>query len=578
MWTIFLFVAVTIAEAGITACTQKSISVRSVKTSLAGTERSQPIFRENARKAGIDFTHDNGATGKDRFIEFAPGGCAFFDFDNDGFLDILLIQSGSSEQLVVTRNNKITPRPLCALYRNRGDGTFADVTKGSGLDRDLGYLIGVAVCDYDNDGEPDLFLTGYRKNFLFHQSPERPGIFEDVTAKMHLDKLHGAGFATSAAFGDYNNDGKPDLYVCYYSDWVWGKDGGSYSQTLHNPETHRLYRNDGAHFTDVSETSGITHAKGRGLAVGFLDFDGDGWQDIFVANDQTPQMLWRNNHHGGFDETAKLAGCAYSAGGQLMAGMCVAISHYDHGILPSIFVTNRVGSPNTLFRNIGESTFHDASVEASVPAYSSFSFGAEFLDYDADGNDDLIVANGMVNDRNQKESYGSRPAQAKNLYRNIGDGRFQEITSSNAMGELSTQTISRGLAIGDYDNDGRVDCLISNQNAPIQLFHNNDNSHHHAVIFKTIGVKSTRDGLHARFTLTTEKATQIQSVRAGSSYLSASDRRVFFGLGDASRIDSVEIDWPSGIHERLTDLAPDHIYTVTEGKGVTNNRPFSQRR
>ncbi|HLK55997.1 MAG TPA: VCBS repeat-containing protein, partial [Chthonomonadaceae bacterium] len=264
-------------------------------------------------------------------MEFSPAGCALFDYDNDGYLDILLLQSGPS-------GPSLAQRPHCALYRNNRDGTFTDVTAGSGLDTDLGYIQGVAVGDYDNDGCDDLFLTAYGGNHLFHNE-HGTGKFTDVTHRMGLDKVHSAGYATSAAFGDYDNDGKLDLYVCYYAAWTLEKDKLCLNESklrdycspeLYPPDTHRLYHNDGDHFTDVSEKAGITKSRGRGLAVAFVDYDGDGRQDIFVANDLTPNMLWHNNGDGTFTDRAAQAGVAYGDEGALMAGMGVAVADYDH--------------------------------------------------------------------------------------------------------------------------------------------------------------------------------------------------------------------------------------------------------
>lgn len=282
------------------------------------------LFEEVAEKANVHFKLDNGFNNKFYFIESTPAGCALFDFDNDGYLDALLLQSGSSRS-----PDKVKNRPHSALYHNRGDGTFQEVTQGSGLDKDLGYAHGVAIGDYDNDGYSDLFITAYGANHLFHNE-NGTGKFRDVTQQMGLSKVHSAGFATSAAFGDYNNDGKLDLYVCYYSTWNWSNDkpcadakGNSdyCSPEIYKPDTHRLYRNDGDHFSDVSDESGISKSEGRGLAVAFIDYDGDGKQDIFVANDMSPNMLWHNLGNGMFEEVAALAGCAYNADGVVMAGM-----------------------------------------------------------------------------------------------------------------------------------------------------------------------------------------------------------------------------------------------------------------
>ncbi len=525
------------------------------------------VFEECAEKRGIHFTLSNGQRGKNRFVEFSSGGCALFDYDNDGWLDILLIQAGSSEPYTTVKN-----RLHCALYHNNGDGTFKEVTNGSGLDIDLGYAEGVAIGDYDNDGYDDIFITSFQKNYLFH-SEHGSGKFTDVTHVMGLDKPHSTGYATSAAFGDYDNDGKLDLYICYYADWTWGKDGGQYTN-LHNPDTHMLYHNDGSYFTDVSERAGISKVKGRGLAVGFLDYDGDGRQDIFVANDRTPNMLWHNNGDGTFTDSAQKAGCAFSRGGQLMGAMCAAIADYNHSGFESIYVTNTSGSPNTLFKNMGNGLFEDAT--SSMSSFSEFkrhfSFGGEFLDYDADGWDDLVLANGLVGDEILVRNAGGTPAQTKQLFHNQQDGQFQEIKGS-ALGPLNIPGISRGLAVGDFDNDGRLDVLVNNQNSPAQLFRNIDPSNNHWISFKTVGTKSNRDGLHTKFTISYGAAKQSATVRSGSSYMSVSDRRVYFGLGKSDKIDQVEIKWPSGTVDILRSIKPDTSYIVKEGSGITGSLP-----
>jgi len=536
------------------------------------------LFSDVAARAGIRFTHSNGAAGSFRFIEFSPAGCAFLDYDNDGWLDVLLLQSGSSEP-----NGQGPPRPHCALYHNNRDGTFTDVTAGSGLDRDLGYAQGMAVGDIDNDGFDDLFITSYGHNFLFHNE-HGSGKFTDITAKWGLDRPHSTGYATSAAFGDYDNDGTLDLYVCYYAPWTPALDRPCYNERklrdycapdLYQPDTHRLYHNEGDHFKDVSAEAGIDRAKGRGLAVAFIDTEGNGRQDIFVANDLSPNMLWHNNGNGTFTEIAKRANCAYSDEGALMAGMGVAVADYNHSGNESLFVTNFSGMPNTLYKNIGEGIFENESMMSglALPHMKFLAFGCEFLDYDADGWPDLIVTNGSVYLHADTRLDGATTAERKQLFHNAGNGTFTEVTDSGQLGDLSVPLVGRGLAVGDFDNDGRLDVLCNNQNGPAQLFRNQDRSPHHWVSFKTIGTKSNRDGLHTRFTLAAGGMRLTATVRAGSSYLSVSDRRVYFGLGSSTKIDRVDIRWPSGTREVLRDVAPDASYVVTEGKGITTRLP-----
>lgn len=536
-----------------------------------------------AERAGIHFTHSNGATGKYYFIEQMSAGCAFFDYDNDGYLDILLIQSGSSEP-----PNTVTNRPHCALYHNNGDGTFTDVTAGSGLDKDLGYGHGVAVGDYDNDGYEDLFITAYGGNHLFHNE-KGTGKFTDVTAKMGLNKIHSTGYATSAAFGDYDNDGKLDLYVCYYCPWTWAlnkkcsspnKLPDYCSPELYETETHQLFHNEGSRFVDVSAKAGITKAQGRGLAVAFVDYDEDGRPDIFVANDISVNMLWHNNGNGTFTDVALSAGVARNESGRRMAAMGIGIADYDHSGHASLFVTDFSDAPNTLFKNTGGGLFTDVSAEAGVgPAHLPYlSFGCEFLDYDADGWADLITANGHVTVHVHDQYPNVEYKEPDQLFHNEGNGAFREIKEPGLLGELATPGVSRGLATGDFDNDGRLDVLILRQNDPVLLLHNQDRSGNHWVSFKTVGVKSNRDGIHTRFTLMANGIRQTATVRGGSSYLSSSDRRVYFGLGKATKIDRVEIHWPSGTHEVMTDVPIDAIHILTEGKGLIEQQAKARAR
>ena len=454
------------------------------------------------------------------------------------------------------------------------------MTAGSGLDRDLGYGQGVAVGDYDNDGYDDLYITGYGGNHLFHNEHGN-GKFTDVTDAMGLGGVHSTGYATSAAFGDYDNDGKLDLYVCYYGPWTFADDRACHdtqgnrdycAPEVYPPDTHVLYHNEGRRFVDVSEKAGIRAVKGRGLAVAFLDYDEDGRQDIFVANDISGNMLWHNERNGTFTEKGTEVGCRYGAGGSLMAGMGVALADYDHSGHESLFVSNFEALPNMLFRNSGQGFLDDATVASGVGAVHLpfLSFGCEFLDYDADGWPDLLIANGHV------QLKGKPPEamrQRKQLLHNEGGGRFREIADPAILGEMNTPTVARGLAVGDYDNDGRVDSLFSNQNGPPQLFRNLDRNGNHWVSFKTVGTKSNRDGLHAWFFLTADGQRRIATVRAGSSYLSVSDRRVYFGLGAATLAEKVEVVWPSGTRDVLTDVEADRSYVVTEGRGITGRLP-----
>jgi len=570
LWRVSVaLLSVVVAAAG---CHDRQPSV-STATSTSAPAAGPALFHDAAASAGVDFVQTNGAVGKFLYIEETGGGCAFIDYDADGYLDVLLVQSG--------RSSPADPVPVkfpyCALYHNNGNGTFTDVTKGSGFDVDLGYGQGVAVGDVDNDGYDDVYITGYNGNHLLHNE-HGSGKFTDVTVKAGVGDIdQGPRYSTGAAFGDYDSDGRLDLYVNHYSPWTPAKNipckTGHGELEYCTPdvldtESPRLYHNNGdGTFTDVSKQSGIGGAKGHGLGVVWLDYDGDGREDIFVTNDLTPSFLWHNEGGGKFKNVADRLGCAYDENGKNMAGMGIGIGDYNNSGRESLFVTNFSEEPNTLFQLQPGAFYTDASMAANVavPHMKFLAFGCDFMDYDADGWKDLIVANGHVQVHIADNSEGITYAERKQLFHNDGNGHYTEITDN--LGDLSTPVVSRGLASGDYDNDGRLDVLVNNQNGKAQLYHNDDKSGNHWVSFKTIGVKSNRDGYGAKLTATCGDQRYYSEVHGSSSYLSHSDSRVYFGLGKADKVDSLAIRWPSGKTELLKNVAVDRSYVLTEGKG-----------
>ncbi|BCM90967.1 hypothetical protein IAD21_02830 [Abditibacteriota bacterium] len=531
--------------------------------------QSAAFFKDIAEKSGVKFIHVLGNAGKYYYIESTPSGCAFLDYNNDGYQDIFLVQSGSSAPATT-----VLTRPFGALFLNQGDGTFKDVTSESGLDKNLGYGQGVAVGDYDNDGFDDLLVTAYGGNHLFHNL-HGSGKFQDVTQSMGLGGLHDTGFATSAAWGDYDNDGKLDLYICYYSHWSYALDKPCYvgntklrdycPPTVYPAVTHQLFHNTGQRFVDVSQQSGIAKVIGRGLSAAFLDYNGDRKQDIFVANDQTSCMLWRNNGNGTFTDVAEKVGCAYDGQGQLLAGMGIAMADYDHSGHQSLYISNFSSRANILYKNDGN-YFMDVTDEAGLgfSHLKLLSFGCAFLDYDADGWPDLLTNNGHVQMQAGKREAGVPLKMRKQLLHNQGNGTFKEVNDASVLGDLNVPVIGRGLATGDYDNDGRVDVLAMSQNGPVQLFHNLVPRTHHWVSIQTIGTVSNRDGIGARLEIVAGGARQVAMVSGGSSYLSSSDKRVYFGLGKAARIDRISINWPSGTKKTWRALSPDKFYIIKE--------------
>lgn len=569
--TLFSLILVSI---NLTGCVSQQSST--VETKPKTDSVASALFEDVATSAGLNFKHILGGKGKFYFIESTPAGCAFLDYDNDGYQDIFLVQSGSA-----ARPETVRTRPSCALFRNRGNGTFEDVTRGSGLDKDLGYGQGVAIGDYDNDGFDDIFVTAYGGNHLFRNTGKDG--FQDVTRSEGLDKLHDTGFATSAVWGDYDNDGKIDLYVCYYSHWNHALDKPCYddrtksqdycSPTRYPAVSHQLYHNTGNGFEDVSKKSGISKVVGRGLAAAFIDYNEDGKQDIFVANDQNPSMLWRNNGNGTFTDVADQMGCAYDGQGQLLAGMGVAVADYNRSGRESLYVSNFANRANILFKNQSK-FFSDATQEAGLGfSHLKFlSFGCEFFDYDADGWPDLLTNNGHVQVQANKREAGVPLKMRKQLLHNKGNGAFEEITDPAQLGDLTTPVVGRGLATGDFDNDGRVDVLAMSQDGPVQLFRNRLRNTNHWISLQTSGTKSNRDGIGTRIEIEAGGAKQTATVRGGSSYLSSSDRRVYFGLGKATKIERLTLIWPSGTRQTWRNILPDKFYVVSESKAITARR------
>jgi enediyne biosynthesis protein E4 len=514
---------------------------------------------------GIDFTLQNSPTPQKYLIETMPGGVALLDYNNDGLLDIFLVNGGLVSDPMQTPENfaRHDPRYWNRLFRQNKDGSFTDVTEQAGLANagDGNYGMGVAVGDYDNDGYPDLFVTNYGKNILYHNNGD--GTFTDVTAKAGVA---GGGWSVSSGFVDFDNDGKLDLFVARYMDWDTrhNKDCGGNYHTYCPPEefpatTNILYHNNGdGTFTDVSQRSGIAAKKGRALGVGFADYDGDGFTDIFVSNDGMEQYLYHNNGNGTFSEVALEAGAALSEDGRRMSGMGVVFQDYDNDGRPDIMVTLLPREIYGVYHNDGGGSFSYRSLETGLGLLSSGSSGwsVGLEDFDNDGWKDLFVAQSHVLDNvaaiDPSLHYLDTPLVAMNC-----NGRFERIDSG-----VTTPTAARGAAFGDLNNDGWEDVVVTSLGGHPQVLMNHGGkagSKAHWLVISLRGTRSNRDGYGARVQVNGQ--TRFATSTAG--YLSASDKRLHFGLATAEKA-KVEIMWPSGIHQTLNEVHADQFVEVRE--------------
>jgi hypothetical protein len=502
--------------------------------------------------------------------ETMSGGVGLIDFDSDGWFDVYFVQGGSLEPPASGASGGEQPQSD-RLFRNRGDGTFADVTDASGITALVGragYGLGVAIGDYDNDGHSDLFVTRLRTYALYRNRGD--GTFEDVTERAGLAGVRDN--PTSAAFADLDNDGDLDLYVCHYMVWdpehprLCSNDKGEniYCNPSNVPPApDHLFRNDGGRFVDVTASSGCAETGGRGLGVVAADFDQDGLLDLFIANDTTANYLFRNLRGFRFEEVGQSSGVAANSSGGYQAGMGVACGDWDGDGLNDLAVTNFYGESTTLFHNLGHGLFDDHTAAAGLAARSRYvlGFGTAFLDADNDGHLDLMTANGNVNDLRPLFPY----AMTAQLYQGGAAGRLTDVTSL-AGPPFQSLHVGRGLAVGDLDNDGRIDAVLVAQNEPPVYFHNRtEHSSGHFVTFHLRGTASNRDGVGASVAVTAGGRTQVAQRFGGGSYLSAGDPRLHFGLGATDRIDRVEIRWPSGRVDLLGNVPIDKLYRLTEG-------------
>ncbi|HEX4537638.1 MAG TPA: CRTAC1 family protein [Candidatus Acidoferrum sp.] len=523
-------------------------------------------FADVTTAAGIQFQHNSGAFGGKFLPETLGSGCAFLDYDNDGWQDILLV---NSMDWPGHKRQKSTLR----LYRNNRNGSFTDVTRAAGLDIEM-YGMGVAIGDYNNDGFPDIFISCVGQSHLFRNNGD--GKFTDVTRAAGF--LTHQGFSTSALWIDYDRDGLLDLFVCNYVRWSPEHDVFCSLDGTHKsyctPEAYRgntcwLFRNRGdGTFEDVTATSGVFDSSSKSLGVAMFDYDQDGWPDLLVANDTQPNKLYRNLRNGKFKDVAVEAGLAFSAEGKARAGMGVDTGDFDNSGRPGVAITNFDNEMIGLYRAVSATTYDDISQASGIggPSKSTLGFGCTFLDVNLDGALDLAVANGHIDEtvRNIRGNVGY--AQPPQLFLNAGNGKFRDI-ATEVGGGFEKPKVGRGLAYGDFDGDGDLDILMTTNNGPAYLFRNDQSSGNRSIHFRLVGTKSNRDGIGACVRIFYNGQTQTRLVHGGSSYLSQSELPVTFGLGKRDKIDRVTIDWPSGRNEEFKNLAAGR-YECTESKAI----------
>ena len=554
------------------------ISLWVTLTGLWGQDQIPIRLVDVAAEAGVTLLNVSGGPNKDFILTVAGSGAAFFDYDNDQDMDLLLVNGSTFENL------RRGDDPMLVLYLNEGNGKFSDVTQPSGLHK-KGWGMGVCVADYDNDGFQDFYVTTYGPNVLFRNNGDRT--FSDVTQQASVE---GAFYwSTNCAFGDYDRDGDVELYVANYA----AQDEKTTPRPGLSPfcryqgmdvacgplglpaEPDVLYDNnaDGT-FSDVTDRAGIHDPGYYGYGVIFGDLNSDGWPDLYVANDQNPNFLFRNNQDKTFTEAAVPAGAAFSETGVPQAGMGLDVGDFNQDGHMDIFVTNFSGDTNTLYQNLGDGNFvvvtHEVGLGASSMPY--LGWGTAFVDFDNDGLLDLFVANGHVYPQVDRLGQGSTFLQRNQLYRNLGGWHFQEIKGE--MGEaLGVERSSRATAFADYDNDGDLDILITNLDDRPTLLRNQGGNENHWLKLQLVGTRSNRDAIGARISVEVGEVTQIAEVRSGASYLSHNDSRVHFGLGENTTVSQLEVRWPSGLVEVFEDVQADQILLIREGEASGDKTP-----
>lgn len=567
----------TIPSATTTSTTAKPALPISGSAPLKSERPSGPIhFTDITERAGIHFTRNSGAFGKKYLPETMGSGACFIDYDNDGWQDILLINS-------MDWPGHRTRHSYPALYHNNHDGTFTDVTRQAGLAVEM-YGMGCAIGDYDNDGYDDIYITALDGNHLFHNLGN--GKFADVTAKAGVSS---PGFATGAAWFDYDNDGRLDLIVAHYVDWSLAKDQTCSLDGKHKsyctPELYKgqsvtLYHNEGnGRFKDVTRAAGLYDPSSKSLGIALIDYDNDGWLDLFITNDTQPNKLYHNNHNGTFSEAGFAAGVAFSDAGKARAGMGVDAADYDNSGRQSLVVGNFSNENMALYHNDDQGLFTDNAMASGIglPSYQPLTFSTFFFDYNLDGLPDIFALNGHVADDIATVQPALSYAEPPLLFRNLGHGKFENV--SQKVGAAFRQpVVGRGAAYADIDNDGDLDLLITTSNGPARLLRNDNGNQNDMIRIKTVGTRSNRDGIGAKVFVTTSTGQHMmEMVKSGSSYLSQSELPLTFGLGkpDPQKLVSIEVHWPSGHKDSIRDVKPDQFLTIKEGKGVVARQPIN---
>ena len=530
-------------------------------------------FTDITRSARIDFAHNNGARGEKYLPETMGSGCAFIDYDGDGWPDIFLV---NGRNWPGDRASRSTPK----LYRNNKNGTFTDVTRAAGLAVEF-YGLGAAVADYDNDGDEDLFVSALGANYLFANDG---GTFTDVTRAAGLSGPE--EFSTSAAWSDYDKDGDVDLFIANYVQWSVEDDlfctlDGT-RKSYCTPESYRgasarLWRNKGdGTFEDATRPSGLFDATSKGLGIAIFDYDRDDWPDVMLINDTEPNKLYRNKGDGTFAERGMLSGVAFSEDGVARAGMGVDAADYDRSGYPSVIIGNFSNQMLALYHNEGNGLFIDDAPRSEVGRRSllTLSFACLFFDYDLDGWLDILVANGHIEEEIEQIQTRIKHAQPPHVFRNLEGHGFEEVTAS--LGEaFASPRVARGAAFGDIDNDGDLDLLMTTNGGRATLFRN-DGGSNRAIGLRLVGTQSNRSGLGAKVTVTAGDEIQTQTLHSGAGYLSQGELRLTFGLGGRTQADAIEVRWPSGQVDRLTGVAAGNVITVEEGRGQTGSEAFGE--